>query len=1084
MHSPLQLVGKLAPPARINAAAAGQLVYLVDQLTGRRFLVDTGASFSLLPHQSKAPPSGPQLTGPAGAPIKCWGETPLQLRFANRPFQWRFLRAAVAFPIIGVDFLRSFKFLVDVSGSCLTQAGTDTVLRLSRQPSGPTAAIIFPTAEQPAAASPLGVLDAAEEAAAQPPARAAATAAGPRGPPIAAVAGQPAVQALLEEFSDVFNPPEELPDTSHGVVHHLRTTGPPVASPFRRLDAEKLAAAKAEFAALERDGIVRRSNSPWASPLHMVRKADGSWRPCGDYRRLNSVTVPDTYPLPNMMDFTSRLEGCKWFSKVDLKKGYHQIPMNAEDIPKTAIVTPFGLFEYTRMTFGMRNAGSTFQRLMDRVLAGSNAFAYLDDVLVASPTAEQHAADLEDLFSRLRQGGLVVNAEKCQFAVPELDFLGHHITAAGAAPLQDRVGAIQQLPPPTNTRELQGFLGTVNFYRRFVPRAAGILRPLTDALRGNPAQSAAVEWTEERQQAFQAAKEALSRATTLAHPRQRAELALMVDASAEHVGAALQQRTSERHPWEPLGFFSQKLSPTECRYSAFDRELFACVAGIKHFRFMLEGRRFTLYTDHKPLTYAVTRVADPWTARQSRHLSFVAEFTSDIRHIPGTDNVVADTLSRPPAAASPEGGPRACAVAATDQLLDFAAIAAAQRSCPATEAAKDSSLQLKLVPFNGVRVLCDTTLQQPRPLIPTAHRRQVFTAFHEMAHPGIRATTRLMTARVVWVGMAKDIRSWCQDCQSCARAKVTKQPAATLQPIPVPQQRFTHVHVDLVGPLPTSKEGFRYLFTMVDRTSRWLEAVPLAAMETAACAEALIGHWVARFGVPARLTSDQGRQFTSALWSHTCRLLGVEHITTTAYHPQSNGMVERVHRQLKDALKARLAGPAWPQHLPWVLLGLRAAPKEDSGLSSAELVYGVPLTLPAQFTTAEEPPIEELVQKLQVVDPLPTRHADVDPPTGPPRALATAELVYVKRGGTLPPLTPPYVGPYKILEKGPKVFKLQVGSRTEVVTVDRLKPHTGPTPTALAAPPRRGRPPAGQRDSRTYAAVVAGGGPCRSMKTG
>jgi Reverse transcriptase (RNA-dependent DNA polymerase) len=224
------------------------------------------------------------------------------------------------------------------------------------------------------------------------------------------------VQQLLERFQDVVNPSKQLPSTSHGVVHHLEMEGPPIASPFRRLDTEKLAAAKAEFAALERDGIVRRSESPWSSPLHMVRKADGSWRPCGDYRRLNGVTVPGTYPLPNMMDFSARVGGCKIFSKIDLRKGFHQIPMNAADISKTALTTPFGLFEYTRMTFGMRNAGNTFQRLMDRVVNGLAAvFAYLDDLLIASPTLERHMQDLEQVFTRLRAAGLVINCEKCLF---------------------------------------------------------------------------------------------------------------------------------------------------------------------------------------------------------------------------------------------------------------------------------------------------------------------------------------------------------------------------------------------------------------------------------------------------------------------------------------------------------------------------------------------------------------------------------------------------------------------------------------------------------------------------------------------
>jgi hypothetical protein len=230
-------------------------------------------------------------------------------------------------------------------------------------------------------------------------------------------------QLLLQGFEDVVNPPKVLPQTSHGVEHHLETRGWPIASLFRRLDAQKLAAAKAEFAALERDGIIRRSSSPWASPLQMVKKPNGSWRCCGNYRQLNNVTVPDTYPLPHMMDFSSRVAGCSIFTKTDLRKGYYQIPMDPADILKTAIITPF--FEFLRLTFGLRNAGNTFQRLMDRVLAGlAFAFVYLDDIIIASPSMEQHQQDVEEVFRRLQAAGLVINFQKCTSAVPEVDFLG------------------------------------------------------------------------------------------------------------------------------------------------------------------------------------------------------------------------------------------------------------------------------------------------------------------------------------------------------------------------------------------------------------------------------------------------------------------------------------------------------------------------------------------------------------------------------------------------------------------------------------------------------------------------------------
>ncbi len=224
-------------------------------------------------------------------------------------------------------------------------------------------------------------------------------------------------------------------------------------------------------------------------------------------------------------------------------------------------------------------------------------------------------------------------------------------------------------------------------------------------------------------------------------------------------------------------------------------------------------------------------------------------------------------------------------------------------------------------------------------------RQKVFNAFHGLAHAGTRATGRLIAARAMWRGMNFDLAAWVRDCQACCRGKVTAQPAAPVQSIAVLAKRFSHVHFDLVGPLPVVADSSTYLLTMVDRTTRWLEAAPSCTMEAAVCTDAFIATWVTRFGVPATVTTDRGRQFSSAVLSTLCQL-NIQHMETTAYHPQSNGMVERTHCQLKDALRARLAGPRWPEHLPWVLFGLRAAPKDDSGLSSAELVLGMPLTLP------------------------------------------------------------------------------------------------------------------------------------------
>jgi transposase InsO family protein len=1065
----LQLAGKLGRPGRLNAVVPGLLVHITDQITGRRFLVDTGAAVSIIPHTSTLPAGGQQLSGPSGSPIKCWGEANLQLRFSGRLFSWTFLQAAVAFPILGVDFLRAHSLLVDVTAGRLVDGVSGDFLALVSSPSGPTASVVVQGAARDAGlVPPLPGRSPPSPGASPPSPGSSPPSPGPSSPSVAfstppgSPPAQPvadSVQRILSDFSEVVNPSQVLPASSHGVEHFLQTTGPPIASPFRRLDAEKLAIAKAEFAELEKQGIVRRSSSPWASPLHMVEKADGSWRPCGDYRRLNGVTVPDTYPLPNMMDFSARVAGCRWFSKIDLRKGYHQIPMHPADVEKTAIITPFGLFEYTRMTFGMRNAGSTFQRMMDRVLAGLDvAFAYLDDILVGSPTLEEHFVHLRQVFQRILDAGLVINGGKCVFAVEELDFLGHHVTSSGIRPIASKVEALQHHPLPGTVKQLQAFLGVVNFYRRFVPAAAHLLRPLTDALKGGLKPAAPLTWTEEMKTAFEASKASLCKTVQLAHPSPAAELALMVDASADHVGAALHQRGAPTSPWQPLGFFSRKLSPAQIKYSAFDRELLACCEGIRHFRYMLEGRRFTIYTDHKPLTFALQKVADPWTARQSRHLGYVAEFTSDIRHVPGKENVVADLLSRPPSVVQPAV---LSAVAASSAQVDFAALARAQETCTSTQKLfSSSSLQLQQHVLRGVPVLCDVSTGIVRPVVPEGHRRAIFDSVHGLAHPGVRATRRLLSARFVWRGMASDAAAWCRDCQHCARAKTTSQYTAPVQPIPVPATRFSHVHVDLVGPLPVSSEGYQYLFTIVDRTTRWLEAVPLRTMTADSCVAAFVGTWVSRFGVPATLTSDQGRQFTSAVWSQLSQHLGIKHVTTTAYHPQSNGMVERAHRQLKDALRARLAGNAWPDHLPYVLLGLRAAPKEDSGVSSAELVYGTALSLPAQFVGAQETPPEVAAERVRTAVAPPTRPSYAAVAASPPASLLTAEYVYVRRGGVLPPLSPAYSGPFRVVSRCPKFFSVQIGTRVEVITVDRLKPHVGAAPVQPAAPPLRGRPPA------------------------
>lgn len=1010
-----------SPPPRISAleplsspsSSKGGLLYLRDDLSGQEFLVDTGAAVSLIPCQLSAPPGPRRLRQADGSTLPSWGRRIVPLQFGGHTFSWPFLLAAVDRPIIGADFIAKNSWVVDLDGMQILDGKTMAPIF-----SAPWVDDLHNNTED---FTGLVTLD-------------------------------PRISSLLSEFSDIRGASFSDIKPQHGVEHHILTTGPPVHARFRRLDPVKLEAAKAEFRRMEEAGIIRRSTSPWSSPLHMVPKPDGSWRPCGDYRALNNATVPDRYPVPHIHDFTSRLSGCKVFTKLDLVKGYYQVPVAEADIPKTCVITPFGAFEWLFMPFGLRNAGNTFQRMMDRLgIDLPFVFIYLDDILIASKDFETHLHHLRLVLERLRSFGLVINPAKCLFAQQEVPFLGHLVSASGITPLLRHVEAVKNFPPPTDKQSLQRYLGLVNFFRRFLPAAALMLKPLTDALRST---TSSWSWTPQMQSAFEASRSALAEAATLRHPRPGAPVSLAVDASAHHIGAVLQQL--EGSNWAPLAFYSRKLSEAEQKYSTFDRELLAAYAAVRHFQFFLEGRQFALLTDHKPLTAALRRTSSPLSARQQRHLSYLAEFTSDIRHLPGSANPVADALSRPsppPATVS--------AIASTPSLMPFLdplVLSAAQQACADCSAiASDPKFQVRakdgvLYAFSGA---------EPRLLLPPAFRRQAFKEVHSLAHPGMRSSRRLMSRRFIWPAMNKDVNTWSRECQDCQVSKIHRHQRAPVEEIPVPVRRFSHVHLDLVGPLKSSG-GYTSVLTIVDRSTRWPEAVPLADTSARTVFSAFTRHWISRFGVPSTLTTDRGVQFTSNVWADFCKELGINHILTTAFHPQSNGMVERMHRRLKDALRARGASLSWAEELPWVLLGMRMTPREDSAMSPSEAVYGSTLSAPSAFLDVREQPAEGFCQRLvRLMDhlPLPSPRHNAAPPSRIDDRLNSASHVFVRRDGHVPPLEPLYAGPYEVLQRGPKVFRLRLGSKEDSISVDRLKPCISSSIVRAASPPRRGRPP-------------------------
>lgn len=743
------------------------------------------------------------------------------------------------------------------------------------------------------------------------------------------------IGGVLTKYPSVFKQKAIELGSGTTVKHAINITGPPVFQPLRRLAHSFRPIVKAAIDEMLEAKVIRESSSPFASPVVIVPKpkSPGEWRFCVDYRKVNDLTIKDMHPLPRIDATLDALQGARYFTTLDLLCGYWQIEIEEHHKYITAFICEFGQFEWNRMSFGLCNAPASFQRFMNNIFRSvlyKSVLIYLDDVIIFSKTLEEHAKHLEEVLQILETHRLKLKISKCFFAQVELEFLGFIVNALGVRPDAKKIEAVRNYPEPKTKKELQALLGLANYYRRFVRGYAEIAHPLTELTK----KSIEWVWGDEQRNAFNRIKTVLTSRPLLSYPDFSREFIIQTDASGYGLGAVLSQMqrlpNSDDEVEVVIAYASRHLNERERKWSTTEKECLAIIYAVTVFRPYVYGRVFTCVTDHRPLEWLMSK-KEP-TGKLERWALKLQEYQMKIGYRAGKSHQNADCLSRTPL-------PVIATV--TFGIDDWLEDQAQDEYCRSIIESLDHTENPNYVFLaNGLLAKKDGRI-----VVPLKRRETVLKLNHDhklSGHLGISKTLARVKGLYTWPQMANAVVTHIRNCITCAKRKTRGLTKAPLKSLPVYDVIWETLAMDIVGPLSDTKEGFKYILVISDYATRFVITRPMKNQKASSVANIFVKDVLLEYGCPQRVLTDQGRNFVSNLVSDICKLFEIDQLRTTAYHPQTDGLVERFNKTMVDMLCSYVveSPETWNDYLPYITAAYNTSTHSSLKYSPYYLLYG------------------------------------------------------------------------------------------------------------------------------------------------